>query len=92
MVDHTSRVIALLGTKQPDMQIPFKRITNREALELLNAMDHEISFGQNVSKGAEELLTNHFGESVWITHNPGTLEPFPYCVCPADKELSITAD
>ncbi|KAK3305049.1 uncharacterized protein B0T15DRAFT_187698 [Chaetomium strumarium] len=92
LLKHTKDVTALLGTQQPGIQIPFARITYREALELLNSRGHQVSFGQNISKPAEDLLTSHFGGPVWLTHKPRGLEPFPYCVCPDDEELTMTAD
>ncbi|KAJ2906433.1 hypothetical protein MKZ38_001793 [Zalerion maritima] len=53
---------------------------------------HEISFGQNISKQAEDLLTDYFRGPVWLAHKPRGLEPFPHRIYPADEELTMTAD
>jgi asparaginyl-tRNA synthetase len=59
---------------------------------LLNGKGHEISFGQNITKHAEDALTNHFGAPVWLMYKPRFLQPFPYRVCPHNEELTMTAD
>jgi asparaginyl-tRNA synthetase len=92
MSTHTDKLTAMMGTSRPRIQIPFQRITYREALDILESKELTISFGQNVSKRAEELLTDHFGGPVWITHKPRELEPFPYSICPDDDQLTMTAD
>ncbi|CAG7963010.1 unnamed protein product [Penicillium salamii] len=89
---HTKKTTSLLGTCQPILQVPFARLTYREALEMLRKEGHDILFGQNISKQAEDFLTDHFGGPVWLTHKPRSLEPFPYSVCPDDAELVMTAD
>ncbi|KAH7166553.1 hypothetical protein EDB81DRAFT_878894 [Dactylonectria macrodidyma] len=88
----TRMISALLGTVPPIIKIPFPRITYREALTLLNVKGHDITFGQNVSKPAEDLLTDHFGGPIWLTHKPRALEPFPYQLCATDQNLTMTAD
>ncbi|KAK2028998.1 class II aaRS and biotin synthetase [Colletotrichum zoysiae] len=92
MLEHTKKVTAMLGTEPADIPVPFARITYREALKLLRGKGHEISFGQNISKQAEDALTNHFGGPVWLMCKSRCLEPFPYRVYPDDEELTMTAD
>ncbi|RDW74549.1 uncharacterized protein DSM5745_07211 [Aspergillus mulundensis] len=88
----TQDVTRLLGTEYPTIQIPFMRITYREALALLKTKGLDLAFGDNICRKAEILLTSHFGGPVWLTHKPRSLEPFPYSLCPDDPELTMTAD
>ena len=92
MLTHTDELAGMIGANRARIQIPFRRITYREALDILTSKKLAISFGQNVSKRAEKLLTDHFGGPVWITHKPRELEPFPYSICPDDDQLTMTAD
>lgn len=89
---YTDELTTMMKTSRPRIQIPFQRITYIEALALLNESNFALSFGQNISKPAENLLTEHFGGPVWVTHKPRELEPFPYCICPGDDRLTMTAD
>lgn len=88
----TEELTNMTGTKPPRISLPFKRITYMEALALLNEKNLALAFDQNISKNAENLLTDHFQGPLWITHKPRELEPFPYCVCPEDDRLTMTAD
>ena len=85
--EHIRNVSALLETEYPNIRLPFARITYREALRLLNNIGHNISFSQNISKHAENLLTNQYGGPVWLMYKPRNLEPFPYRICPTDEKL-----
>lgn len=88
----TDELTNMMGTKGPQIQIPFARITYIEAVLLLNEKEFPITFGQNISKQAESILADHFNGPLWITHKPRELEPFPYCICPDDERLTMTAD
>ncbi|KAF5689447.1 hypothetical protein FCIRC_1383 [Fusarium circinatum] len=57
----TKELTSLMGSKPPHIQTPFKRVTYIQALTLLNQQEIEISFGENISKSAEDLLTKMFG-------------------------------
>ena len=88
----TNDATAMLGTRCSLISISIKRITYIEALEFLNARDLSLSFGQKISKNAEDMLTKHFGRPVWVTHKPRELELFLYSICPEDNRLTMTAD
>lgn len=92
-VKQTGEVVcALLESNYPAINIPFERITYREAVKLLQSHGQSIAFGANISKSREDKLTELFSGPVWITHKPRNLEPFPYCVDGSDSELTLTAD
>ena len=74
------------------LKVPFPRITYRDAIKLCRENNIDVQFGKSLSGSAEAFLTEHFNSPVWVTHNPRSIEGFPYKICEFDEELTYTAD
>ena len=74
------------------LKTPFPRIPYREAVALCQKHGVDAAFGKSLSDRAANFLTEHFASPVWVTHNPRSIEGFPYKICEFDEELTYTAD
>ncbi|MEM3769633.1 MAG: asparagine synthetase A [Candidatus Bathyarchaeia archaeon] len=57
---------------------PFKRYTYKEALEILESMEIDVSYGSEIPWEAEEAISRIHNEPFWITSFPTTARSFYY--------------
>jgi asparaginyl-tRNA synthetase len=74
------------------LTIPFKRMSYKAAIVLLNQLGHPIEYGKSISTRDEEILSNHIGGTFWLTGIPRSVEPFPYRIDTDDTDLTVVAD
>lgn len=88
-----SELCSTLGTEfnADALKAPFPRITYIKALELLGVNGIDIEFGRSINDAGENYLSEYFGSPVWVTHNPASVEGFPYKY-DRDRRLTVTAD
>jgi len=55
---------------------PFPRVDYKEAIEILNGMGHDISFGDDFGAPEETSLGERFGRPVFIERFPVSMKPF----------------
>ncbi|HID90556.1 TPA: hypothetical protein EYP44_01185, partial [Candidatus Bathyarchaeota archaeon] len=67
-----------LGRELKAPRIPFKRITHREAVEMLRSMGYAVSYEDEIPWDAEEALSGALEEPVWITDYPLPSRGFYY--------------
>lgn len=59
------------------IKAPFKKVTYREALEILNGYGHELKFGDDLKHDHEQKVVEHFGNKpVFISHYPQEIKFF----------------
>jgi len=68
--------LSSLGVKLEVPEVPFKRITYDEAIELLSEAGEQIEWGEDLSTSAEQMLGKMIGEHYFITDWPSTIKPF----------------
>ena len=68
--------LSSLGVKLEVPDVPFKRITYDEAIELLSEAGEQIEWGEDLSTSAEQMLGKMIGEHYFITDWPSTIKPF----------------
>jgi len=74
------------------IKTPFPRLNYRDAIEILKQEGVEIEFGCSMGSLEEEILSKNFNSPFWIVGIPRKIEPFPYCIDPNDRELTMVAD
>ena len=89
-----SELAHVLGTEYctDGVQIPYPRISYREAVSLVQRVDSSFHFGMGLSSKEEELLSEQFATPFWVVGIPRSIEPFPYVINPDDVEVTQTAD
>jgi asparaginyl-tRNA synthetase len=85
-------ILDLGGFCDDAAKIPFPRISYIDAIKLLDQNNIHIEFGQSLNDIGEDFLSNYFGSPVWVTHNPRSIEGFPYKIYANDDRLTYTAD
>jgi asparaginyl-tRNA synthetase len=73
-------------------KIPFPRLNYRDAIEQLKNEGLDVQFGTSLGSVEEEILSKNFDCPFWIVGIPRSIEPFPYCIDPNDKSLTMVAD
>jgi asparaginyl-tRNA synthetase len=93
-IDECQDIFEQVGTQvhTEALQIPYPRITYREAGERLEAAGHSFEFGLSLSTKDEEFLASLFDSPFWVVGVPRKIEPFPYVIDPDDPEITRTAD
>ncbi|MBR2444420.1 MAG: hypothetical protein IKB27_03370 [Clostridia bacterium] len=95
VLDEGKELCSILGTKgafEEALKVPFPRIRYDYAIRLCNENGIDVEFGKSLNSRAEAFLTEYFNSPVWVTHNPRTIEGFPYKICKDDNRLTYTAD
>ena len=90
-----SEELQVLGTTlcTDGMSVPYPRISYEEAVKHLSSLGMQHEFGKSLGSEEETLLSKLFpGRPFWITGIPRTIEPFPYCIDPADTRITRVAD
>ena len=68
--------LKVLKRELNSLNLPLKRISYSEAVELLQEKGEKIEWGEDFSKTQERLLTNLVGEAFFIKDWPSDLKPF----------------
>lgn len=75
------------------LKTPYPRIRYEDAIKYLKEKGSKIKFGDRIGSEEERLLSGKFKNTpFWITGNPRTLEPFPYCLDSEDPRVLRVAD
>lgn len=88
-------VAQVLGTSMclDGMRTPFPRISYEDAINLLKTDGFDIEFGKGLGGAEEKRLSELFPSTpFWVTGIPRVVEPFPYCIDPADTRITRVAD
>lgn len=88
------REAEILGIEFPEYaaNIPYPRISYREAIARLQKDGYDCEFGRGLGDQAEDYLTTLFDSPFWLTSIPRKIEPFPYVIDKSDPECTMTAD
>ena len=71
---------------------PYPRISYADAVDFLNSVGRETSFGEGIDIDAEGVLEDLLGGPYWIVGIPRSVEPFPYAIDPDDSRVTMVAD
>lgn len=71
---------------------PFPRVDYGDAIELLKAAGHDVSFGDDFGAPEEAALGEHFGKPVFIERFPIEMKPFYMQRDPEDRSRVLGAD
>ena len=71
---------------------PFKQISYREAIELLQSKGEQISFGEDINAEREAIITSHYQTAVFIKNYPRSIKAFYMKQNPDDSETVLCAD
>ena len=71
---------------------PFKKITYREALDILKGKGFDIQFGDNLGAEEETILSNAFDGPVFVHRYPAAAKAFYMEPDPEDAELAMCTD
>lgn len=88
-------VAKVLGTSMclDGMRTPFPRISYEDAVIFLKKNGFDIEFGKGLGGAEEKKLSELFPSTpFWVTGIPRVVEPFPYCIDPADTRITRVAD
>lgn len=88
-------VAQVLGTSMclDGMRTPFPRISYEDAVKFLKKDGFDIEFGKGLGGAEEKRLSELFPSTpFWVTGIPRVVEPFPYCIDPADTRITRVAD
>jgi asparaginyl-tRNA synthetase len=66
----------VLGRELKTPKLPFKKITHRDAVELLREKGFEVKQGEEISWEAEATLSKCFGDFFWLIDYPKTARGF----------------
>jgi asparaginyl-tRNA synthetase len=66
----------VLGRELKTPKLPFRKITYRDAVELLREKGFEVKQGEEISWEAEATLSNSFGDFFWLIDYPKTARGF----------------
>lgn len=72
--------------------IPYDRISYREAIKWLQSKGRNIEFGRSIGSEEEMMLGDLFDGPFWIVNPPRLTEPFPYAINISDPETVNVAD
>lgn len=67
-----------LGRQLRVPSVPFRRMTHREAVEMVRSMGFEASYKEEIPWDAEEALSARFKEPFWVTDYPYGSKGFYY--------------
>jgi len=71
---------------------PFPRVDYADAVDLLKAAGHDVSFGDDFGAPEEATLGDHFGKPVFIERFPIEMKPFYMQRDPEDRSRVLGAD
>lgn len=74
------------------LQTPFARISYEDAIKHLQSKQFAIDFGRGLGEKEEKELSTLFKGPFWVTGIPRIVEPFPYCIDPANTQITRVAD
>lgn len=74
------------------LQTPYARITYEDAIKHLKSAGSSIEFGKGLGGDEEQELSKLFNGPFWVVGIPRAVEPFPYCIDPANPLVTRTAD
>lgn len=96
VVAERGRELAELGRESKvllsQVRRPFARITYKEALEIIRAHGVPIEYGDDFGAPAEDALSAHFGQPVFVERYPKEVKPFYMKRDPQDPSVVLNAD
>lgn len=70
-----------------------EHLTYDSAIKLVNSKGSNTTWGKNLTRDDEKIITHHLEDKyVWVHFPPFALEGFPYRRLPSDSRLSMTCD
>lgn len=70
VLEHHERDLASLGRELAVPDVPYKKITHREAIDLLRSKGHDASYSEELSWSAEEAISGMFDSPFFIYDYP----------------------
>ncbi len=96
VVEERSDELAQLARDVPrllgQVREPFPRVDYADAVDLLRAKGHEMTFGDDFGAPEEATLGEHFGRPVFIERFPVAMKPFYMKRDPRDPRRVLAAD
>jgi asparaginyl-tRNA synthetase len=71
---------------------PYKKITYKEAVDILKKDGKDFIFGNNLGADEEKIISLKFKSPFYVVGLPKTVEPFPYSIDKSNPEFTKTAD
>jgi asparaginyl-tRNA synthetase len=90
--DKCQRQLDLLKVKVKVPQLPFKRITYDEALEIAAQRGFKIAWGEDLGTEVERAVSLHFKEPFFVTGYPTVVRSFYHHPDPKRPEITLSSD
>lgn len=90
--DKCQRQLDLLKVKVKVPQLPFKRITYDEALEIAAQRGFRIAWGEDLGTEVERAVSLHFKEPFFVTGYPTAVRSFYHHPDPKRPEITLSSD
>lgn len=71
---------------------PFPRVDYGEAIQVLQTAGEEIVWGEDINSDREQILTNHYGNAIFIQNFPRAIKAFYMKQNPNDPKTVLSAD
>ncbi|WP_035983696.1 asparagine--tRNA ligase [Leptospira meyeri] len=71
---------------------PFPRVNYGKAIQVLQTAGEEISWGEDINSEREQILTNHYGNAIFIQNFPRAIKAFYMKQNPEDPRTVLSAD
>lgn len=84
--------LGILNVKVKVPQLPFKRITYDEALEIAAKRGFKIAWGEDLGTEVERAVSLHFKEPFFITGYPTSVRSFYHHPDPKRPEVTLSSD
>lgn len=90
--DKCQRQLDLLKVNVKVPQLPFKRITYDEALEIAAQRGFKIAWGEDLGTEVERAVSLHFKEPFFVTGYPTVVRSFYHHPNPKRPEITLSSD
>ena len=96
LIDHCARELEMVGRSveslKPFTELPYPRITYKEAIEMLQKGGFDVEYGADFGSPEETYLADQFQKPVFILNYPKEIKAFYMPEDPEDSRQVICAD